>query len=133
MKLFGASRPTSLTSRPTNSTPSPFIDRYSVSKLGDSVRHGPQYDAQKLRTTILPCCAARSKLPPLSSSPLTLPAVLRLAAGIVLPFGVAPMKRYCPPADWSTASVPAVHAANANRSEERRVGKECRSRWSPYH
>ena len=29
----------------------------------------------------------------------------------------------------------AVNAAvNAfNRSEERRVGKECRSRWSPYH
>src|SRR2546422_586623 len=24
-------------------------------------------------------------------------------------------------------------AANASRSEERRVGKECRSRWSPYH
>src|SRR2546425_8051022 len=24
-------------------------------------------------------------------------------------------------------------AAFANRSEERRVGKECRSRWSPYH
>src|SRR2546430_16913309 len=23
--------------------------------------------------------------------------------------------------------------ANAYRSEERRVGKECRSRWSPYH
>ncbi len=22
---------------------------------------------------------------------------------------------------------------NHNRSEERRVGKECRSRWSPYH
>ena len=22
---------------------------------------------------------------------------------------------------------------NDNRSEERRVGKECRSRWSPYH
>ena len=22
---------------------------------------------------------------------------------------------------------------NENRSEERRVGKECRSRWSPYH
>src|SRR5260370_3978411 len=22
---------------------------------------------------------------------------------------------------------------NATRSEERRVGKECRSRWSPYH
>ena len=24
-------------------------------------------------------------------------------------------------------------AAEAPRSEERRVGKECRSRWSPYH
>ena len=24
-------------------------------------------------------------------------------------------------------------AANYRRSEERRVGKECRSRWSPYH
>ena len=22
---------------------------------------------------------------------------------------------------------------DVNRSEERRVGKECRSRWSPYH
>ena len=30
-----------------------------------------------------------------------------------------------------------MHCANpecvAERSEERRVGKECRSRWSPYH
>src|SRR3712207_1976811 len=29
------------------------------------------------------------------------------------------------------ASLIAIHTAN--RSEERRVGKECRSRWSPYH
>src|SRR3712207_3378964 len=26
-----------------------------------------------------------------------------------------------------------VHPADLHRSEERRVGKECRSRWSPYH
>src|SRR5256885_4252935 len=26
-----------------------------------------------------------------------------------------------------------VVAGDAHRSEERRVGKECRSRWSPYH
>src|SRR6266566_3895826 len=25
------------------------------------------------------------------------------------------------------------HGRGARRSEERRVGKECRSRWSPYH
>src|SRR3989442_15851346 len=27
----------------------------------------------------------------------------------------------------------AVPFSEVNRSEERRVGKECRSRWSPYH
>ena len=27
----------------------------------------------------------------------------------------------------------AVVAGLLSRSEERRVGKECRSRWSPYH
>src|SRR2546427_1180990 len=27
----------------------------------------------------------------------------------------------------------ALGGANDDRSEERRVGKECRSRWSPYH
>src|SRR3712207_8477664 len=26
-----------------------------------------------------------------------------------------------------------INFENLNRSEERRVGKECRSRWSPYH
>ena len=26
-----------------------------------------------------------------------------------------------------------VDITDINRSEERRVGKECRSRWSPYH
>ena len=28
---------------------------------------------------------------------------------------------------------PKRHLNIAERSEERRVGKECRSRWSPYH
>ena len=31
------------------------------------------------------------------------------------------------------SSVEGVAAITTNRSEERRVGKECRSRWSPYH
>jgi len=26
-----------------------------------------------------------------------------------------------------------LDVTNSTRSEERRVGKECRSRWSPYH
>ena len=31
------------------------------------------------------------------------------------------------------ATVTFVDIAGRSRSEERRVGKECRSRWSPYH
>src|SRR3712207_743465 len=31
------------------------------------------------------------------------------------------------------APQPCFGDANESRSEERRVGKECRSRWSPYH
>ena len=29
--------------------------------------------------------------------------------------------------------LPKIYEKYAERSEERRVGKECRSRWSPYH
>ena len=40
--------------------------------------------------------------------------------------------------ELNNAGINAVTAFNASeledvRSEERRVGKECRSRWSPYH
>src|SRR2546430_3489287 len=31
------------------------------------------------------------------------------------------------------AAAASIGRSNENRSEERRVGKECRSRWSPYH
>ena len=31
------------------------------------------------------------------------------------------------------ASLPGAAVTSLCRSEERRVGKECRSRWSPYH
>src|SRR2546429_2550610 len=34
---------------------------------------------------------------------------------------------------WRVVGVAGAAAADHIRSEERRVGKECRSRWSPYH
>ena len=36
---------------------------------------------------------------------------------------------------WQEARriVKEIYQNTASRSEERRVGKECRSRWSPYH
>ena len=35
--------------------------------------------------------------------------------------------------DMDTGLITAVDNVLMKRSEERRVGKECRSRWSPYH
>src|SRR2546425_4119824 len=40
---------------------------------------------------------------------------------------------YSPSTKLLYASVPSSVGSGGNRSEERRVGKECRSRWSPYH
>ena len=35
---------------------------------------------------------------------------------------------------WETdETIPDIYQSKKLRSEERRVGKECRSRWSPYH
>jgi len=39
----------------------------------------------------------------------------------------------CPIACGRCCSVDGVEGEGPERSEERRVGKECRSRWSPYH
>src|SRR2546430_16018383 len=41
--------------------------------------------------------------------------------------GAVTVKLSLPP--WTVI----LHLGTAMRSEERRVGKECRSRWSPYH
>ena len=35
--------------------------------------------------------------------------------------------------DGTTVTLNGVYRSSITRSEERRVGKECRSRWSPYH
>ena len=35
--------------------------------------------------------------------------------------------------DMLSSSLSSVPGVDTERSEERRVGKECRSRWSPYH
>src|ERR1039457_7312215 len=58
------------------------------------------------KVTGVQTCAFRS-MARSNFDPLTTPEVM--------------MRSYLPP------------ALNSDRSEERRVGKECRSRWSPYH
>ena|SRR5258708_39197331 len=57
--------------------------------------------------------------------------VLPAFAGRVLAFDLDAAKAY---ADlMASAKTQGRAIAKADRSEERRVGKECRSRWSPYH
>src|SRR5258708_8005412 len=66
---------------------------------------------------------------------------ISIKCGTVLAPAVKP--RSAVPGDWIVSKPgPALPAAIATtifawsrlfRSEERRVGKECRSRWSPYH
>src|SRR5256885_14105900 len=41
--------------------------------------------------------------------------------------------RRCLARTWGVQLARGLPEPSANRSEERRVGKECRSRWSPYH
>ena len=52
-------------------------------------------------------------------------------ASIVLNTLIAMFSQYCD--DRFTAEMVDVVYEEGSRSEERRVGKECRSRWSPYH
>src|SRR5256885_8285030 len=61
-----------------------------------------------------------------------------------LPISCLTAPRLAGPRKWIFASLPVLLKASMTascsqsvpplwRSEERRVGKECRSRWSPYH
>src|SRR2546430_13752516 len=71
-------------------------------------------------------------------------AIRRAAAGFS-PAERGALHRPAAPDAWTVADVPLLDEAaqllgtddsadqRRRRSEERRVGKECRSRWSPYH
>src|SRR3712207_8745485 len=52
-----------------------------------------------------------------------------------LTLGPLRFRRYETPVERKSLSLPVWRSRNmpTERSEERRVGKECRSRWSPYH
>ena len=66
-----------------------------------------------------------------------LPALVKSSGEIVKTGGEmenSPIRRIFLTQDFFDQTVRAVNENNFyGRSEERRVGKECRSRWSPYH
>src|SRR2546430_5890570 len=69
-----------------------------------------------------PATAAPSSPQASATRPSTQPSATR-------PAGAAPGTAPARPGAPARPSTP----PRPNRSEERRVGKECRSRWSPYH
>ena len=67
-------------------------------------------------------------------------ASVALAAALSMPAAFGQAAPQTKTADKKAAKKPATQTATdaeiadaKSRSEERRVGKECRSRWSPYH
>src|SRR5258708_21686235 len=78
-----------------------------------------------------------------SGQPVTTQPAPYVIAGC--PFNVLGAPSPCVTAQWMTAATRVMALGQPvllfdsqatcipNRSEERRVGKECRSRWSPYH
>src|SRR2546430_1789798 len=72
------------------------------------------------------------------SAELTLPGFVHDICSAVHPFAVSsPFLSRLPLSAHGLRflhpRVPLAHPLDDGRSEERRVGKECRSRWSPYH
>src|SRR2546430_7070742 len=63
------------------------------------------------------------------SSDLVIPGAVGTAGVLLLAF----VLRDEPTRRPSAERPPEASFAGTRRSEERRVGKECRSRWSPYH
>jgi len=81
---------------------------------------------------------AFSILVPLACAAILAARMEDFRAGSYAPDGLGQLTQSAPasPEDgssYSVAAYPAFPLQLADRSEERRVGKECRSRWSPYH
>src|SRR2546422_8593279 len=60
-------------------------------------------------------------------------AIVTLALMLALPAATAVRLSEMSPWTDDVVTATSTVAPGPTRSEERRVGKECRSRWSPYH
>ena len=69
----------------------------------------------------------------LESPNTVLPFIVRFPVPTILSFTVTSPAEFDMLPFRSIVPVTIKLSSNVKRSEERRVGKECRSRWSPYH
>src|SRR5256885_17196885 len=85
--------------------------------------HGPPHTLQAIGEAPN-MAAAHERLARRAATPLR--KRLAVAAGAVLAAAAGA-------GIWALSGMPHFMAAQTERSEERRVGKEGRSRWAPYH
>src|SRR5256885_10085176 len=100
-----------------------LIDCFFFFQAEDGIR---DYKVTGVQTCALPICPLVGAL----AFQLLPFVVLCLAFGLF--YQLMPNTRV----QWQAALVGGIVGGSLwqlNRSEERRVGKECRSRWSPYH
>src|SRR5256886_11581498 len=58
---------------------------------------------------------------------------MKITAAIISFNEAENIRAACESVDWADEILVVDSESTDDRSEERRVGKECRSRWSPYH
>ena len=97
------------------------VERASIDSLFERPSH--PYTMGLLGAVPKPHVAAEHRLVPIRGNPPSLAAI---------PSG-CPFSPRCPMAIDVCHKTEPLLEAFSSRSEERRVGKECRSRWSPYH
>src|ERR1035438_6467769 len=98
--------------------------KLSIPVLGDSLMKVNCFGI--LAVSLLPFCAFGESAIAVKLRPPGQPALgVRLSEPTVVAVATRPEK-------WGFFQFPTL-ARWTDRSEERRVGKECRSRWSPYH
>src|SRR6266498_1770080 len=69
----------------------------------------------------------------LTALALALPLLIVVLLAQLFVSALPAIRRFGPSFLWTSTWDPVAEVYGAARSEERRVGKECRSRWSPYH
>src|SRR2546425_11645790 len=100
------------------------MDRTRLSSLPGLLAHPPRLALVCAAACVVGCAAAR---------PPEMPADLILTNGAVVTQDPARPGARAVAVRGDTIAAVGSDDDIVKRSEERRVGKECRSRWSPYH
>src|SRR2546425_704037 len=116
--VYASSKANCLSRPPHTITKSPRCARIARVRSASALK----FAGAPTSTGSPPCVATSAGVPLVVASTMVLPAT----AAAVISRGEFPRAN---PSIFTLRSSP----ARTTRSEERRVGKECRSRWSPYH